>query len=104
MDLFTNDVDSPTTNDSIHDDSLPCSIQYAVKMLIASSACYSGTKFGVRYWRMSRTENLGLTSEGVVLVLNSESLQSARNQGGLQINTKRDTVVAGIGRLLKLCS
>lgn len=104
MDLFTNEAESMTSADSNSEDSLPCYVQYAVKMLIASSACYSGVAFGLRYWRMSRTERLGLTSSGRILCLDSSSLRDAIEQGGLQMDTRRDTVVAGIGRLLKLCS
>ena len=103
MELLTNDADLETDYES-SENSLPCFLQYAVKMLIVSSVGQYKTKFGIGYWSLGRTSKIGLTSSASLMALDAKSLRDAHTAGGLWIEQKQDTVVHEIGRLLKLCS
>lgn len=103
MELLTNDEDLETNHDP-SENSLPCFLQYAVKMLVVSSVGQYKTKFGVGYWSLGRTAKVGLTSSASLMALDAKSLSDAHKAGRLRIEQKQDTVVLEIGRLLKLCS
>lgn len=103
MELLTNDTSLDSDEDT-NDDSLPCFLQYVAKMLVVSETRYSGATFGVSYWRLGRSAKIGLTANASIVSLEADTLEDAHKHGWLWIETKQDTVVRGIGRLLKLCS